>query len=140
MEVLTEGHGIPIGVAIEGANRHEMKLTESTLEAQRIVPSELEKEQVRNLGLDKGYDYEEVREFLKAWGYVGHIPPRDERERMIHDIPNYRTRRWVVERTHSWMNRYRRLLIRWEKKPENYLAMIHLACTTIVVRAIRVFG
>lgn len=95
---------------------------------------------MRNLCLDKGYDYEDVREIVKAWGYVGHIPPRDERERIIDDIPNYRARRWVVERTHSWMNRFRRLLIRWEKHEENYLAMIHLACACIVVRAIQVFG
>ncbi len=138
--VLTDGNGVPIGIAIEGANRHDMKMTEITLESQRIVPSETEAGKVRNLCLDKGYDYEEVREILKAWGCVGHIPPRDERERIIHDIPNYRARRWVVERTHSWMNRFRRLLIRWEKKPENYLAMIHLACACIVVRAIQVFG
>jgi transposase len=135
--VLTDGRGIPLAVTIEGANRHDMKMTEMTLEAQRIIPSDQE---VRNLCLDKGYDYEEVREIVKAWGYVGHIPPRDERDRIIHDIPNYRARRWVVERTHSWMNRFRRLLIRWEKRKENYLGMIHLACACIVVRAIRVFG
>ncbi len=41
-------------------------MSQATLEAQRIVPAELEKEQVRNLCLDKGYDYEEVREILKA--------------------------------------------------------------------------
>ncbi len=117
-----------------------MKLTEATLEAQRMVPAELEEGQVRNLCLGKGYDYEEVRSILQAWRYVGHIPPRDERERIIEDIPDYRARRWVVERTHSWMNRFRRLLIRWEKRKENYLAMIHLACATIAVRAIRVFG
>jgi putative transposase len=135
--VLTDGKGIPIAIAIEGANRHDMKMTETTLAAQRIIPCDTE---VRNLCLDKGYDYEEVRELVKAWGYGGHIPPRDEAQRIIHDIPNYRARRWVVERTHSWMNRFRRLLIRWEKHKENYLGMIHLACACIVIRAIRVFG
>jgi putative transposase len=73
--VLTDGRGVPIAVAIEGANRHDMKLTEATLEAQRLISSDNE---VRNLCLDKGYDYEEVREIVKEWGYVGHIPPRDE--------------------------------------------------------------
>lgn len=135
--VLTDGRGIPIAIAIEGANRHDMKLTEATLAAQRIIPADTK---VRNLCLDKGYDYDEVRKIITAWGYVGHIPPRDEAQRIIHDIPNYRARRWVVERTHSWMNRFRRLLIRWEKHKENYLAMIHLACACIVVRAIQVFG
>lgn len=136
--VLSDGNGIPIGVVI--GDRHDMKLTEARLEAQRVVPAELNEGEVRNLCLDKGYDYEEVREILKVWGYVGHIPPRSERERIIHEIPHYRARRWVIERTHSWMNRFRRLLIRWEKKPENYLAMIHLACATIVARAIQVLG
>ena len=129
-----------MGVAIEGANRHDMKMTEATLESQRIVPPDIDETGLRNLCLDKGYDYEEVRQILLAWGYVGHIPPRDERERIIPDIPNYRARRWVVERTHAWMNRFRRLLIRWEKKPENYLAMIHLSCAAIAVLAIQVFG
>jgi transposase len=43
-------------------------------------------------------------------------------------------RRWVVERTNSWMNRFRRLLIRWEKRIENYVAMLHLACAWITYR------
>jgi len=46
-------------------------------------------------------------------------------------IPGYRARHWVVERTHSWMNRFRRLLIRWEKKVENYVVMLYFACTCI---------
>lgn len=49
-------------------------------------------------------------------------------------IPGYRARRWVVERTHSWLNRFRRLLIRWDKKLENYLALLHLACAWITFR------
>lgn len=117
-----------------------MKLTEATLKAQRMVASDCKAAALRHLCLDKGYDYEEVREILQAWEYVGHIPPRDGRERIIHAIPNYRARRWVVERTHSWMNRFRRILIRWEKKSENYLGMLHLVCACIVVRAIQVFG
>ena len=44
-------------------------------------------------------------------------------------------RRWVVERTHSWLNRFRRLLVRWEKKSENYLAMLHLAYAIICFRS-----
>lgn len=138
--VLSDGNGIPIGVAIEGANRHNMKMTQATLEAQRMLPSEHEAEPVQNLCLDKGYDYEEVREILTAWEYIGDIPPRARREQMIDEIPNYRARRWVVEPTHSWMNRFCRLSSRWEKKPENYLATIHLACACIVVKAIQVFG
>jgi putative transposase len=56
------------------------------------------------------------------------------------EVPGYRARRWVVERTHSWMNRFRRLLIRWEKKADNYLAFIHLACAWITYRAAGLLG
>jgi putative transposase len=135
-----DGRGIPIGIVIDGANRHDVKLTEATLESQRMVPEREEIESIFNLCLDKGYDSKEVREMLKRWGYVGHIPPKDERERIIHDIENYKARRWMVERVHSWLNRFRRLLIRWEKKSENYLGMIHLSFACIAIRTIRVFG
>jgi len=46
----------------------------------------------------------------------------------------------VVERTHSWFNRFRRLLIRWEKKVANYTALLHLACAYITLRAAAVMG
>jgi len=66
-----------------------------------------------------GYDYKEILQVLQQWGYVGHIPAKDDAKLLIQDIPNYRARRWVVERTHSWMNRFRRILIRWEKSIDN---------------------
>ncbi|MDA4118664.1 MAG: transposase [Thaumarchaeota archaeon] len=55
-------------------------------------------------------------------------------------IPGYRARRWVVERTHSWLNRFRRLLIRWEEKKKNYVAMTHFACAWLTWRATGLFG
>jgi len=51
-----------------------------------------------------------------------------------------RARRWVVERTHSWFNRFRRLLIRWEKKAENYVAFVHFACAWVTFRAAGILG
>jgi len=138
--LLVDGNGIPLAIVLDGANRHDMKLVERTLEAQQLVPPDLAQGKQRHLCADKGYDYEEVRQILQAWGYIAHIPPRDEAQRIIQDIPDYRARRWVVERTHSWMNRFRRLLIRWEKKQDNYLAMIHLAFAFITFRSAGVFG
>src|SRR5437764_158788 len=55
-------------------------------------------------------------------------------------VPGYRARRWVVERLHSWLNRFRRVLIRWEKKPENYIAFLHLACAVITYRCAGLIG
>jgi len=69
-----------------------------------------------------------------------HVVARCEEKRDLERIPGYPARRWVVERTHSWMNRFRRLLVRWEKKKVNFLNMIYLACAAITFRAAGVFG
>jgi putative transposase len=134
-----EGHGIPIGLTVAGANRHDMKLTKPTLESILIRKPKTKPLTPQNMCADKGYDFPEVRELLEDWGYTIHIPSRGE-ARLRKRIPGYRARHWVVERTHSWMNRFRRLLIRWEKKVENYLAMLHLACAYITYHAARLFG
>lgn len=117
-----------------------MKMVESTLQAMMIERPEPTAEKPQHLCMDEGYDYPEVRELVDAWGYTAHIQARGEETAAKERIPGYRARRWVVERTHSWLNRFRRLLIRWEKKVENYLAMLHFACAWITFRAAGVFG
>lgn len=117
-----------------------MKLTEPTLASVVIERPEPTSEHPQHLCLDKGYDYEEVRQLVEGYGYTAHIRTRGEEKAERKEIPGYRARRWVVERTHSWMNRFRRLLIRWEKDVENYLAMLHFACAYITFRAAKVIG
>ena len=121
---------------VAGANRNDHLLLPATLaslQAQRP-------DQAQHLCLDKGYDYPSVRPLLEEWGYTAHLATRGEERQAKAAVPGYRARRWVVERTHAWMNRFRRLLIRWEKKPENYLGMLHLACAWITFRAAGLFG
>ena len=86
----------------------------------------------QNMCLDKGYDFLEVRELVAMWGYTARISSRGEERAAKRKVPGYRARRWVVERTHSWLNRFRRLLIRWEKDVGNYLAMLHFACAGLL--------
>ena len=131
---------MPIGLAVAGANRHDMKLVRATLDSlvvERPVPTD---EQPQGMNLDKGYDYAEVRELLAEFGFTAHIRSRGEEARAIKREAGFRARRWVVERAHSWMNRFRRVLIRWEKKPENYIAFLHFACALIAFRASGLFG
>lgn len=130
--MLCEGSGIPIGLAVDGANRHDMKLVGATLAS--VVIERTESKDAPNLCLDKGYDYDEVRNLAKEFGYTAHIRARGEEAQAIKHEAGFRARRWVVERTHSWMNRFRRILIRWEKKPENYLALLHFVCGWITYR------
>ena len=69
-----------------------------------------------------------------------HVRSREEEKRAKEITPGYRARRGVVERSHSWINRSRRLLVRWEKKVENYLAFLHLACAQVISVKGMVFG
>jgi len=122
---------MPIGIVVAGANRNDMKLVKDTLDA-IVVERPSPKKVKQNICMDKGYDFPEVRKLVEQYGFTAHISHRgDKRKRK--KLPKYRkrARRWVVERTHSWMNRFRRLLIRWEKRLDNYTAMLHLACAWI---------
>ena len=129
---MCEGSGIPIGLAVDSANRHDMKLVGATLES--VILERPESGLQPNLCLDKGYDYDEVRDWAKEFGYTAHIRARGEEAQAIQHEAGFKARRWVVERTHSWMNRFRRILIRWEKKPENYIALLHFVCGWITYR------
>ncbi len=85
--------------------------------------------------MDKGYDYDEVRDLVAQFGFTANIHARGEEAQKIKREVGFRARRWVVERTHSWMNRFRRILVRWEKLANTYIAFIHLACAIITWRA-----
>ena len=123
--ILTDAKGIPLSVVVDGANRHDKMLVKNTLDAIIFERPSLD-DGIQNICMDKGYDYPDIRELVKDYGYTVHIHSRGEENIKI---PGFRARRWVVERTHSWLNRFRRLLIRWEKKIENYLVMLHFACS-----------
>lgn len=131
---------MPIGLAVDGANRHDMKLVIRTLESMVVERPEATQEQPQGMCLDKGYDYDQVRETLKEFGFTAHIRSRGQEAKEIAQAAKSRARRWVVERTHSWMNRFRRILVRWDKKPENYLAFLHFACALIAFRSAGLFG
>jgi len=138
--LLTEGHGVPIGLALDGANRHDMKLLRATLESLVAERPEATEEEPQGMCLDKGYDYDEVRKILAEFGFTAHIKARGEEAKELKAEAGKRARRWVVERSHSWLNRFRRILVRWDKKPENYLAFLHFACALIAFRAAGLFG
>jgi putative transposase len=125
---------VPIGLCVAGSNRNDFKLLRETIQSialERPMPT-VEREQ--GMCLDKGYDYDEVREILAEFGFTAHIRARGEEAQAIKREAGYKARRWVVERTHSWMNRFRAILIRWEKKAANFLALLHLSCAYITFK------
>jgi transposase len=107
------------------------------------IPVKRPKPTARNpqgMCMDKGYDYSEARELVEEFGFTEHIRSRGEEARTMKRRAGMKARRWVVERTHSWMNRFRRILIRWEKRADTYIAMLHLACGIITWRLAGLLG
>ena len=125
---------------MDGANRHDMKLARRTIEGIVIERPEPSVERPQGVCLDKAYDYDEVRELLAEFGFTAHIRARGEEADALKRHAGAKARRWVVERTHSWLNRYRAVLIRWCKKPENFLATLHFALALIAYRAAELSG
>ena len=124
--MLTDGRGVPLGVAIAGANAHDQKLFDATLDSIPVRRPRPTTGKRQHLCCDKGFDADAIRRNAKRRRYTPHIKSRGE-EQTQKRRRGHRARRWVVERIASWINRFRRLLVRWEKKAINYLAMLHLA-------------
>jgi transposase len=123
---------MPLGLAIGGANVHDQKLLIETLDS---VPLRRPKRSRRrqNLCGDLGYDCQSLRRRLHRRGYKPHIKSRGQ-ERLEKRSRGKRARRWVIERIASWLNRYRRILVRWEKKAANYEALLHFVFAHILWR------
>lgn len=137
--MLVDGRGVPLNVAVDGANVHDQKLMADTLDNIPIERPQPTAAQPQNLCLDKGYVGEPIEHEVRDRGYTPHIPVKSNQS----PKPKHRrgkARRWKVERTHSWINRARRLLVRWEKKVANYLAFLHLQFAITAFRTAGVLG
>lgn len=125
--MMTDANRLPLSRVVAGVNTHDIKLAEDTLDAlQTGRPGRR-----LHLCMDNGYEAEWLEICLKARRYEPHLQLKKEESEAIKNS-EFRAHHWVVERTHSWMNRLRRILTRWEKKVENHEAMLHFACSIIV--------
>ena len=129
---ISDGHGFPLAVHVASASPHETKLVEATLEERFFadLPERL-------IG-DRAYDSDRLDErLMNRYGIEMIAPHRSMRTRALTQdgraLRRYR-RRWKVERLFAWLHNYRRIVLRWERYPENFLAMVHLACAIILLR------
>ncbi len=135
--ILTDKNGIPLSTFITSANTHDVIVATNTID--NIVIKRLSssitkyRKQKQNLCVDKAYHSKEIEQEIVKRGYIPHIRHRRE-ERIFYR--KYPARRWVVERTNSWHNRFRKLFTRYEKKDENYLTLVKLANSIIIYRRI----
>jgi putative transposase len=142
INLLVDERGAPLSVVLTGANRHD-KVSAVGLIVSVARKRPAHKEQ--HLCADKAYDSGDLREFAASAGYIAHIkvnprtkggenPTEDDSPSKIHPA-----RRWVVERTISWLTKRRSVRTRWAKKAENWLALVQLACAHILLN-LAVFG
>jgi transposase len=129
---IADGHGLPFAVHVASASPHETKLVEPTLE-QRFLKETPE----RMIG-DRAYDSDPLDQRIQQRYGVQLIAPH-KIVRVAHatqdgrHLRRYR-RRWKIERLFAWLHNFRRIVIRWEYYPENFLGMVQLACAVILLR------
>ena len=156
--ILTDKKGIPLSAVISPANTHDIKLVTDVVDCIVIKrPSssssssskqKSRRRKLQHLCLDKAYNSEPEGQELIKREYVLHIPQKRKRgvkegdDAVKTQTPpffnhkKYIPRRWVVERTNSWHNRFRKLFTRYEKKVENYLGLVQFSCSLIIYRKI----
>lgn len=123
-----------MSVVIAGANVHDTKLLARTLEAIVVERPESSEGAPQHLCLDKGYDNPTGHQAAAAQGYEAHIRRIGEEKLDAGGQKRYPARRWVVERTLAWLGKCRAILVRYEKKALNYLALLQLACALLWFR------
>jgi transposase len=150
---LTDKKGIPLSIVISPASTHDIKqvtdVVDNTvikrlksLSKSKSKSKSRRRRRLQHLCLDKGYNSAEEEQKLIKRGYILHIPIKKKKKKKGEDskeiaIPNrkkYSPKRWVVERTNSWHNRFRKLFTRYEKKTENYLGLVQFSCCMIIYR------
>lgn len=119
---------------IAPANVHDTKLLAETLGSIVVERPEPTDEAPQNLSLDKAFDNPTGREAVESYKYVPHIRRIGEEKLDEKNRKRYPARRWVVERTLSWLQKCRAILVRYDKKAQNYLGLIQLACALLWFR------
>ena len=145
--ILTDTKGIPLSVAISSASTHDIKLVTDVMDNMIIKRSSTKrnlsgKRKLQHLCLDKAYNSKTAKQEIISRGYVPHLPYKRKRGEVkaetqkMSNRKKHPARRWVVERTNSWHNRFRKLFTRYERKAENYLGLVQLSCCIIIYRKI----
>lgn len=137
VHLLVDERGAPLAIFITGANEHDKWSADDLIV--HIVAKRPHSEQ--HFCADKGYDYEDVHVFVGLKNYMAHIKHRRRRNEPKEECPipgekSFPARRWVVERTFSWLAKRRSIATRWCKKAENWLAFVFMACSQILLNII----
>lgn len=134
--LLVDERGAPLSLSVTGANRHDSTQLEaalSTIMVKKPLPAQ---RRHKHLCADAAYAGEPAHTVIVREGYIPHVHGPWKEEHGERPDPQKKPRRWIVEVAHGWFNRFRKLLIRFEKLERSYLALCQLAAAIIVFRKI----
>ena len=131
-----DGRGVPLSIIVTAANRNDVTQVAAVLEAivvKRPAPSERRN---KHLCADAGYTGAPALAVIEKHDYIPHVKGRGQEAKEKRRDPGKRARRWIVEVAHSWFNRFRKLLVRYEKLERSFLGLNHLAAAIIAFRKV----
>lgn len=132
--ILVDGRGIPLSLVVSGAQKHDVKLLPDTLDNVVVKRPKTRVRRRQHLCADKGYTGEPAMEQCIDRNYIPYIRQRGEEIEAKRRNPRFKARRWVVERCLAWLNRFRKLLVRFEKYSHSHTGLLQLACAIICFR------
>jgi transposase len=133
--VLVDGRGVPLRLVVTAANINDHIALPDLLNNHAIVRPRPSSAKPQNICLDTAFDNEQTRWVLCREFYIPHISPKGGRPENAPVHPEGQARRWVVERTHAWFDRFRRLGVNWKKTTESRYAFLCLASALIAFRS-----
>lgn len=134
--LLVDGRSVPLSIIVTAANRHDVSQLAAVLDA-IVVPRPLPRERrSQHLCADAGYTDIPACVIIETHGYMAHVKGRGQAAEEKRRHPTAQARRWMVEVAHSWFNRFRKLLVRYEKLERSFLGLTHLAAAIIVLRKV----
>lgn len=131
-----DGRGVPLSLIVTGANVNDGKRLDQVLEAIVVKRDDPPQRRNKHLCADAGYRSAENRRTIEKHRYIPHVVNRRQEADTKRRDPTKKARRWVVEVCHSWFNRFRKLLVRYEKLERSYVALNHLAAAIIAFRRV----
>lgn len=135
--LLVDGRGVPLSLVVTGANQHDVTQLDQVLSACMVKRKTPSKRRSKHLCADAGYRGQKAQEIIKSHGYIAHVVGRRTEAQAKRRDPTKKARRWVVEVCHSWFNRFRKLLVRYEKLERSFVALNHIAAAKIALRKVK---
>lgn len=133
--ILVDGRGVPLSVVVTAANVNDSPMLHELIKNCAVVRPRPSKREPQHLCLDAAYDNAPAQRVVLVEYYTGHIAPKSGRDESWPRHASGKARRWMVERTHAWHDRFRRLAVNWEKTIRSRTAFLWLACALVAYRS-----